>query len=132
LSDLFVVARTDAQDPEEVLERVAAFSEAGAHAVLADGLTDLDMIIRIKEVANCPVAFNQMAGGKSPDCGWTELQQFGASIIIYSTPCLFAAKGAIRKSLSKLKESDGNLAPLKETDPVLADCNTVLDNNLRK
>lgn len=131
-NDLFVVARTDSSDPDDILERVAAFSEAGAHAVLADGLSDLNMISKIKEVANCPVAFNQMSGGKSPECGWTELKQYGASIIIYSTPCLFAAQGAIRKSLQTLKDSDGSLNQLTKDDPILADCNSVLDNNLRQ
>lgn len=130
--DLFVVARTDTCDPEDVLERVAAFSEAGAHAVLADGLKDLNMITKIKEVANCPVAFNQMSGGKSPNCNWTELKQHGASIIIYSTPCLFSAQGAIRKSLQTLMDSNGSLEQLGEDDPVLTDCNSILDNNLRE
>lgn len=39
--DLFVVARTDAEDSGEVLLRVKAFAEAGADAVLANGLKDL-------------------------------------------------------------------------------------------
>ncbi len=130
-SDLFVVARTDSCDPDDILERVAAFSEAGAHAVLADGLMDLNMITKIKEVAKCPVAFNQMSGGKSPNCGWAELKKHGASIIIYSTPCLFSAQGAIRKSLATLKASEGSLSQLAQDDPVLTDCNVVLDNNLR-
>jgi 2-methylisocitrate lyase-like PEP mutase family enzyme len=127
---LFVVARTDADGDEEVLRRVAAFEKAGADAVLADGIKNLDTLRRIRETVKCPVAFNQIAGGKSPHATLSELREIGATIIIYSTPCLFAAQKAIKQTLESLHQADGSLASLVESDPDLASCNSELEINL--
>ena len=64
--DLVVVARTDATDRDEIKRRVVAFREAGCDAVLADGLRTLDDLTAISALVDCPVVFNQIAGGKSP------------------------------------------------------------------
>lgn len=128
--DLFVVARTDAEDEEEVLRRVAAFEEAGADAVLADGIPSLETLRKIRETVSCPIAFNQMAGGKSPVVDLSQLGEAGAQVIIYSTPTLFAAQKAIQESLVLLKSADGSLSPLLERDCILSDCNSQLEDNL--
>lgn len=129
--NLFVVARTDASDPEEVLERVRAYAEAGADAVLADGLTDLSMLRRMYEQVDCPVAFNQIAGGKSPAATLSELQNYGASLIIYSTPCLFTVQRAMEQCLSDLKEQDGSLEAVANASVDLTACNGLLQENLQ-
>jgi hypothetical protein len=36
-----------------------------------------------------------------------------------------------KKSLATLTESDGSLEQLGKDDPILTECNSVLDNNLR-
>lgn len=128
---LFVVARTDASDPDEVIERVRAFRKAGCHAVLADGIQELSLLRRIRQMVDCPVGFNQMAGGKSPQATLTSLQALGASLIIYSTPCLFPAQGAIASALQTLLHSDGSLAPFEGTTPQLSNCNALLQGNLK-
>ncbi len=130
-NQLFVVARTDASDFDEILTRVQAYSEAGADAVLADGLPDLDMLRRISERVDCPVAFNQIAGGKSPGATLSQLEALGASLIIYSTPCLFSAHQAIDSGLQALSDHDGSLEALAGSSVDLASCNTLLQENLR-
>jgi len=87
--DLFVVARTDSSDPQDIARRVQAFEKAGADAVLVDGLKSFDTIRQIKALVNIPLCFNQIAGGKSPACTLSELSDAGVSLAIYSTPCLF-------------------------------------------
>ena len=125
--DLFVVARTDSSDPQDVLRRIEAFAEAGADAVLVDGLKSLDTVRELAKLAGRPFCFNQMAGGKSPPCTLQELRAAGARLVIYSTPCLFAAQSAIDAAMLTLKAADGSLA----ASPVgVKDCTAVLSDNL--
>lgn len=128
--DMVVVARTDATDPDEIKRRVVAFREAGCDAVLADGIRSLDLLSKISALVDCPVVFNQIAGGKSPVCRLSELHERGANLVIYSTPCLFAAQAAMRQTLRELREGDGSLATAVAQGSTLAACNEVLFRNL--
>lgn len=107
--DIFVVARTDASDTSEIITRAKAYAEAGADAILADGIKDLDMIRTLKNQVDKPLVFNQIAGGKSPERSLTELKEAGVSLVNYSTPCLFAAQTAIEEEMKLLIENDGCL-----------------------
>lgn len=124
--DLFIIARTDSSDLEDIARRVKAFSEAGADAVLVDGLKSLDTIRELSKMVGRPFCFNQIAGGKSPPCTLTGLKEAGAQLIIYSTPCLFAAQTAIGDAMVALKENDGSLA----NSPIgVKDCTALLTEN---
>ncbi len=124
--DLFVVARTDSSDLADIAKRVTAFAEAGADAVLVDGLKSLDTIRELSGMVDRPFCFNQIAGGKSPPCTLTDLKGAGAQLIIYSTPCLFAAQTAIADAMTGLKARDGSLAG----SPIgVKDCTAVLSEN---
>jgi 2-methylisocitrate lyase-like PEP mutase family enzyme len=128
--ELFVVARTDAHEPEEALKRVVAFAEAGADAVLVDAVTDLDALRAISTHVKVPVVCNQLPGGKSPAWSLTELAAAGVSLVIYSTPCLFAAQEAIEETLVMLRERDGRLLQGTATRVALPECTAVLNGNL--
>ncbi len=130
--ELFLVARTDATDVAEIKRRVVAFRQAGADAVLADGIRSLDVLREIRALVDCPVGFNQIAGGNSPVCGLGELAEHGANLVIYSTPCLFAAQSAVRSALAALGAADGSLAEPVAMGETLAACSTVLDRNLSR
>lgn len=125
--DLFVVARTDSSDPEDIAVRIQAFAEAGADAVLVDGLKSFDTIRQLKSLVKVPFCFNQIAGGKSPVCTLTELKDAGVSLAIYSTPCLFPVQTAIDNAMEELIQSDGSLA---ESRIGVKDCTKVLSDNL--
>jgi 2-methylisocitrate lyase-like PEP mutase family enzyme len=125
--DLFVVARTDSSDPADIERRVLAFAEAGADAVLVDGLRSLDTVRRLSGQVGRPFCFNQIAGGKSPVCTLTELKQAGVKLVIYSTPCLFAAQPAIEDAMLALKQADGSLAGSRIG---VKECTGVLQDNL--
>ena len=128
--DLFVVARTDAAHPDDMVRRALASAAAGADGVLADGLESLDVVRAVREGTDTPIAFNQIAGGRSPGRSWTELREAGASMVIYSTPCLFGAQAAIDHDLAALAAADGVLPEPGDGRVGLKDCTAVLDENL--
>lgn len=131
-SEMMVVARTDASDPEDAARRIRAFAGAGADAVLVDGVKDLDVVRWLSTQVDCPLTFNQINGGKSPACTQAELRRAGVSLVIYSTPCLFPAQEAIERALDELV-ADGGRLPGTTTGRVgVKDCTRVLDENLAR
>lgn len=127
--DLFVIARTDSSDAADIERRVTAFAEAGADAVLVDGLKSLETVRQLAARVKVPFCFNQIAGGKSPPCTLTGLREAGAKIAIYSTPCLFAAQDAVENALALLRKADGSLA---ESLIGVKDCTAILSQNLSR
>ncbi|MFD7667383.1 oxaloacetate decarboxylase [Streptomyces sp. NPDC059788] len=108
--DLVVVARTDATEEAEIIRRAEALARTDADVVLVDGVRSVAWIEKIRSVVGTkPLLFNQIAGGKSPRLSLTELSDLGVDVAIYSTPCLFAAHGAIDGALADLKTADGRL-----------------------
>lgn len=128
--ELFVVARTDAASTDEMYRRARAFAEAGADAVLIDGLKDLVLVRELAEELQVPLCFNQIAGGRSAAMALTELREGGVRIAILSTPCLFAAQAAVERELDRLRDADGKLLEPSDGALGLADCTAVLDENL--
>lgn len=124
--DMVVIARTDASDLDDIARRVEAFAAAGADAVLVDGLTSLDVVRSLSKRVDRPFCFNQIAGGKSPVCTQSELKEAGVSLVIYSTPCLFAAQAAIDEAMTDLKARDGSLAGSRVG---VKDCTLLLAEN---
>jgi len=127
--DMLVIARTDVGELDEIRQRVEAFAAAGADAVLVDGLTSLEVVRELSRVVDRPFCFNQIAGGKSPPCTQDELRDAGVSLVIYSTPCLFAAQAAIEDAMLDLKARDGTLAGSRIG---VKDCTQILTENLAR
>lgn len=126
---LFVVARTDAGDPAEVEKRLVAFAAAGADAVLAEAVPDLKTLARLQRKVSVPLACNQIGGGKTPPWTLRQLSRVGVGLVIYSTPCLFAAHGAIDGALRRLTKNKGKLVSA-EGDVSLSACTAHLQANL--
>ena len=129
---LDVVARTDASGIDEIKKRAKAFAESGADAILVDGIKDLSLIREMKSAIDKPLVFNQIAGGKSPSYGFDELKDAGISVVIYSTPCLFAAQSAIDIAVKSIKENNGHLPQNEEIPVDIKSCNAILEENLRR
>lgn len=128
-SSLVVVDRTDASDPKEIVTRVQAFEQAGCDAVLADGLKDLELLAQIRAAVACPVFSNVIGGGKVPACSRADLAGHGVQGLIYSTPCLFAAQGAIEQALEDLSDAAADLSGALASPRQLSHCNAVLQAN---
>lgn len=101
-NDLFVIARTDATDLKDGIDRAIQYAEAGADGVMVEAITDLGQIRDLSASIRVPIMVNQLHGGKSPNWHLSELREAGASIVIYSTPCLFAAQHAMEHYLERL------------------------------
>ncbi len=123
-SSIVVIARTDASDPCEAIERAVSYAEAGADAVMVEGIRDLNTIAKLRSYVSVPIMINQLNGGKSPNWRFDEMEDAGASIVIYSTPCLFAAQYSIERYLDKMVEM--NRLP-SESTASMADCARVLN-----
>jgi 2-methylisocitrate lyase-like PEP mutase family enzyme len=124
------VARTDASDRQQILERVAAYSDSSADAILFDGIGDMNLLSEIRSITDKPLAFNQIVGGASPPRSLDELRNAGISLPIFSTPCLFAAQAAMEETLERLK-ADCSLAG-GIAGATLNECNEFLVSNLRR
>ena len=130
--DLFVIARTDATDPEDRIQRAQAFDACGADAVLVEALPDLNLIRHMKETVQCPIMINQIAGGKSPSWSFSDLKNAGVSLVNYSTPCLFAAQSSIQQTLEQLKSDNGRLLDPSGDQASLQSCTELLKENLKR
>ncbi|MFF8883916.1 isocitrate lyase/PEP mutase family protein [Streptomyces flaveolus] len=114
--DLVVVARTDATEEADILNRAKALAATDADVILVDGIRSVEWIRRVRDVVgDKPLLFNQIAGGKSPRLSLPELSALGVDVAIYSTPCLFAAHEAMDNALTELRQADGRL-PVVDTD----------------
>jgi 2-methylisocitrate lyase-like PEP mutase family enzyme len=129
--EMMVIARTDSTDPKDIRRRVIAFAEAGADAILVDGVKDLRLIRQLADEVDKPFMFNQIAGGKSPPCTLDELHEAGVSLVNYSTPCLFAAQAVISETMQSLKENSGRIE-VGASQVSVPDCNAVLYENLKR
>src|SRR5262245_29112522 len=121
---IFVIARTDASDPSEGIERAVCYAEAGADGVMVEAIRDLDTISKLRSHLSVPIMVNQLHGGKSPNWRFNELEDAGASIVICSTPCLFAAQYGIEHYLDMMLET--KCLPSENTTS-MDDCARVLN-----
>jgi 2-methylisocitrate lyase-like PEP mutase family enzyme len=130
--EMFVVARSDAAELDDIERRVEAFAEAGSDAILVDGLRDLSVIKTLQKRFKQPFVFNQIAGGKSPRCNLQELKEAGASMVIYSTPCLFAAQDAMEDAMRFMTENDGLLPTAERGRADVKSCTALLGESLTR
>ncbi len=129
--EMLVIARTDASEFDDIIRRVRGFAQAGADAILVDAIADIALIKTLKNEVNLPIAFNQIAGGKSPVGHLQELKDAGVSLVIYSTPCLFAAQVAIEAAMKSLNKNDG-LLPTGKGQVDVQSCTAILKDNMAR
>jgi len=127
-----VLARTDASG-DEVYRRIAAFSQTDADVLLVDGIRSIETLREVRKITNKPILFNQIAGGKSPRVSLSDLRNAGASLTLYSTPCLFAAQTAMDDALTEIFANDGVLPDTSQGRAVgVEQCTTLLQANMER
>ena len=128
---MYVIARTDSEG-DDAVKRARLYADLGADAVLVEGISDLGEITRIRKSipTHTALAVNLIGGGKTPPCTLSQLQGMGVNIANFSTPCLFAAHAAIKRSLDQLVESDGNIDCFSGEHVSLIENNKLLKKSL--
>ena len=129
---LYVIARTDSPNIEEGIARANHYAEVGADAIMIEGLTDISQIPHIRESVpeNVSITVNLIAGGKTPPVTLEELRRLKVNLVVYSTPCLFAAHAAIDDTLKEMISSD-LIIPDSRNRMSLQESNELLSENLK-
>lgn len=102
-----VMARTDAlavAGLDAVLERVSRFVEAGADAIFAEAMTDLDMYRRVTEAVDVPVLANLTEFGSTPLYTLAELRSVGVRMALYPLSAFRAMSLAALKVYTAIRE----------------------------
>ena len=84
--DFIVMARTDAlavDGLDAVVERSQAFVEAGADAIFAEAMTEIDMYRRVVDAVDVPVLANITEFGQTPLYSTAELGEAGIRMVLY-------------------------------------------------
>ena len=107
-SEFVVMARTDAIDNEGIesaLERVVTYQEAGADAIFAEAVIEIDQYKSFKENLKIPILANITEFGKTPYFTKEELQRVGIDMILYPLSAFRAmSKAALEVYIEILKK----------------------------
>lgn len=116
--DAFVVmARTDALavvGMEEVIVRAQMCAEAGADAIFAEAMTDLDMYRQVVDAVNIPVLANITEFGATPMYTTDELGSAGLAMALYPLSAFRAMSKAALNVYQHLRD-EGTQASVIET-----------------
>jgi 2-methylisocitrate lyase-like PEP mutase family enzyme len=118
-SDFFILARTDAIEPEgldKALRRAEAYLKAGADGVYLEGPTTKKELRTIgRTFKGVPLAVSILErGGKTPWLPPREFHAMGFSMLLYPTSIIFRVARAIELAVSDLKRGQ----PISKTDSV--------------
>ena len=84
--DFVVMARTDALAVEgmaPMIERIQAYVEAGADAIFAEAMTEIEMYRQVTEAVDVPVLANLTEFGMTPLYSLEELRGVGIAMALY-------------------------------------------------
>jgi len=106
--ELFLLARTDAIDPEgleNAIDRAKAYLDAGADGVYLEGPKTLEQLEKIgEELKGAPLATSILEdGGKTPWISPKDLKGMGYSMVLYPTTVIFQVAYIIQRALTHLK-----------------------------
>ncbi len=113
--DFQIVARTDALAVEgwdAMLERAAAFEEAGADVLFLEAMTTPEQLAAAPKLFQKPLLYNMASSGKTPFLPTSEIEALGFGCVIYPNFVVLAAIPAIQRMLRHLKQT-GDVAALQ-------------------
>ena len=109
--DFTIIARTDARAPhglDEAIDRARAAHDAGADVLFVEALQSNDELATVaSELADVPLVFNWVEGGKTPPLSFDEIAQLGYKLIIMPISTLLVATQAMQQALQQIKR-DGS------------------------
>jgi len=115
--DFIIMARTDALavvGMDEVIERAVLCEAAGADAIFAEAMTDLEMYTRVVEAVNVPVLANITEFGATPCYTTEQLASVGISMALYPLSA-FRAMNLAALNVYKSLRQNGSQESVIET-----------------
>ncbi len=106
-----IFARTDIRGVEgldQAVARAKMLQAAGADAIFAEAMANLDEFAAIRKAVDIPILANMTEFGKSELFTASELEKIGVNIVIYPVSLLRLAMGAAERGLQTLK-AEGSL-----------------------
>jgi len=105
--DFMIMARTDSLANEGLdmaLERVTSYEEAGADAIFAEAVIEIDHYKQISDQINIPLLANITEFGLTPLFSKNELSKAGVNIILYPLSAFRAMSKAAEQVYSEILE----------------------------
>ena len=106
-SNFMIMARTDAianEGLDSALGRAASYVEAGADAIFAEAVTDIEDYKKFSENLNVPILANITEFGKTPLFTKEELKRVGVDMILYPLSAFRAMSKAAERVYSEILE----------------------------
>lgn len=106
-SDFMIMARTDAianEGLDSALGRAASYVEAGADAIFAEAITEIEDYKKFSENLNVPILANITEFGKTPLFSKEELKEAGVDMILYPLSAFRAMSKAAEGIYSEILE----------------------------
>ena len=106
-SDFMIMARTDAianEGLDSALGRAASYMEAGADAIFAEAVTEIEDYKKFSENLNVPILANITEFGKTPLFSKEELKEAGVDMILYPLSAFRAMSKAAEGIYSEILE----------------------------
>lgn len=106
--NFMVMARTDAlavNGFSDVLKRVSAYQEAGADAIFAEAMTELDMYREITCSVKIPVLANITEFGKTDLYGTSALSDAGIKMVLYPLSAFRAQSKAALNVMATIRQN---------------------------
>jgi len=106
-SDFMIMARTDAianEGLDSALGRAVSYVEAGADAIFAEAITEIEDYKKFSENLNVPILANITEFGKTPLFSKEELKDAGVNMILYPLSAFRAMSKAAEAVYSEILE----------------------------
>jgi len=106
-SDFMIMARTDAianEGLDSALRRAASYVEAGANAIFAEAVSEIEDYKKFSENLNVPILANITEFGKTPLFSKQELKDVGVDMILYPLSAFRAMSKAAEGIYSEILE----------------------------
>ena len=105
--EFVVMARTDAlavEGMDPMLERIHQYQEAGADAIFAEAMTDIELYRKVTETVQIPVLANLTEFGMTPLYTIDELKSVGIRMALYPLSAFRAMNQAALKMFREIRE----------------------------
>jgi 2-methylisocitrate lyase-like PEP mutase family enzyme len=120
-SDFVIIARTDSAQVlgmEEAVFRLKLAADAGADVCFIEGVKTKELLeSTVAALAPTPVLVNVISGGLTPSFTYSEAEEMGAKIIIYSLVSCIPMVHACREAMRSLKKSGTDHEAIKGMNP---------------